>query len=342
LTARLDEVAPEGWDERLERLGLADVYLRRTYVEASSLLDAGRPTLLHLEGGDGSVVFACIVREIAEEPGRRDVTTPYGYGGPVAAGAEPPLADFAAAYDAWCEEQGAVTTFVRFHPLFGNQDYAPPAFALDRIGDTLAWRLEGDLLARMHPKHRNVVRKAASAGLEVFVHEAPGDLAAFASLYEDTMRRRGAHDYYLFASAYWERLTTELRDAVVRVDATHDGELLASALCLANPAKPRWLHYHLAATSELARTTGASNLVLFEAARWAQGRGFTAFHLGGGVGGREDSLFTFKLRFDPSGRRQNFLGKAVHDPAAYRELAGGTAVDGFFPAYRAPRAAAAE
>jgi hypothetical protein len=59
------------------------------------------------------------------------------------------------------------------------------------------------------------------------------------------------------------------------------------------------------------------------------------FHLGGGVGGRSDSLFEFKLRFDPGAEREFAIGKAIHDESAYRELAGpGADLPGFFPAYR--------
>ena len=59
------------------------------------------------------------------------------------------------------------------------------------------------------------------------------------------------------------------------------------------------------------------------------------FHLGGGADGR-DSLFAFKERFSPEGRREFWVGKLVHDDEAYRRLSGGDEIDynGFFPAYR--------
>ena len=55
--------------------------------------------------------------------------------------------------------------------------------------------------------------------------------------------------------------------------------------------------------------------------------------------GRADSLYEFKLRFAPEGRAGAWIGKAVHDTAAYLARAGADAVDwdGFFPAYREPR-----
>ena len=300
------EVPPAEWDA-LE----LDAYYRRPYVEAAALLDPGRPFLLEHEGA----YFAGIERE---EP--CDVVTPYGYGGPTADG-------FWDAYETWARERGAVTTFVRFHPLLGNQRGA--RIHVDELAPTVAWRLEPerDLLAGLHFKHRNKVSKAQNAGATVTQHEGLGE---FVPLYEDTMRRVDADAFYFFEPAYWERLAGL---PLARFDAEIGGELVASALCLATPP---WLHYHLSGTTDSGRSTGASTLVLLEAARWAQANGYDRFHLGGGLGGKQDSLHHFKARFDPEGLVPAAVGKAIHDEDAYRRLSGGEpSYDGFFPAYRA-------
>jgi hypothetical protein len=103
--------------------------------------------------------------------------------------------------------------------------------------------------------------------------------------------------------------------------------------------EPPWLHYHLGGSVEGAGRSGASHLALFRLAEWGQERGYSVLHLGGGVGGRDDSLLAYKLRFAPDGLLPAAVGKALHDPAAYAELTGSPDVDwaGFFPAYRAPR-----
>ena len=302
------ELDPAAWDA-LE----LDAYYRRPYVEAAALLDKGRPFLLEHDGAR----FAGIERD---EP--RDVVTPYGYGGPTADG-------FWDAYEEWARERGVVTTFVRFHPLYGNQRGAP--IHVDELAPTVAWRVDPDrdLLAGLHFKHRNKVTKAENAGATVTQHDGLGE---FVPLYEDTMRRVNAADFYFFEPAYWGRLG-EL--PLVRFDAGIDGEVVASALCLATPP---WLHYHLSGTTDAGRTTGSSTLVLLEAARWAQANGYERFHLGGGLGGNEDSLHHFKARFDPEGLVPAAVGKAIHDEDAYRRLSGGSEVvfEGFFPAYRRP------
>jgi len=319
----VNEVPAADWDALLAELGCADPYLLRAYVEASAVLDRGEPALLR----HGSAVMACIVRPI---PGSEshDVITPYGYGGPVGEG----LGEFYAVYERWCRERSIVSTFIRFHPLFENHRHAGPCIRAAYGSPTIGWPLEGDLLAGMHGKHRNTVRKAHKAGVTVEAAVAPEDLAAFVSLYEVTMRRQEAPGYYLFSEAYWAKLG-ELGDRLVRFDAVHGGAVVASALCLRGS---RWLHYHLGATAGAARDLGASNLLLYEAALWGQAQGLETFHLGGGAGGRE-SLFAFKHRFSPEGVREFWTGKAVHDEGAYLALSGATEIDyeGFFPAYRA-------
>ena len=318
------QVPAGDWDPLLERLGFADAYYLHAYLETACLLDEGRPVLLH----DGDSVFPFVLRDV---PGTdlRDVTTPYGYGGPLG---EPGFYD---AYDEWCRANGVVTTFLRFHPVFANQRLAPPRTHLEELGTTIEWTFEpdDDLMAGMHPKHRNKVRKARKAGLETSVEEAPGDLSEFVALYDATMARLAAGDFYFFPAEYWRRLEGDRH--IVRVDARFGDELAASGLFLSS--RP-WLHYHVSGTTERGRDAAAANLVVFEAGCWGQANGFRSFHLGGGLRSGRDSLYDFKVRFAPDGEREAYEAKLVHDPDAYRQLGGDPDdLSGFFPAYRRGR-----
>ena len=74
---------------------------------------------------------------------------------------------------------------------------------------------------------------------------------------------------------------------------------------------------------------------------WARQRGNDVLHLGGGVGGRADSLFQFKAGFSP--RRHAFhTWRVIVDPDQYEALCarrpGSENADDatdFFPRYRA-------
>lgn len=331
----LREVAPQDWDGLLDRIGVEDIYLRRGYLESASLLGQGRPVYLHLSGAEGDVVFPCLVREAPR--GFADVGTPMGYGGPVATGPEAPVPEFFEAYERWCGEHRVVATFARFHPVLENHRLAEGRWQLEHIGHSIGWRIEErdveELVAGMDSHHRRVVRKARGSGIDVTVDLSPDSLDGFVSLYEDTMRRRNASPFYFFPEAYWHHLATELRSALVRADARVEGELVASIVCL---AAPPLLHYHLGASSERGQAVGANHLLFLATAAWAGEHRFARFHLGGGVGGFEDSLYEFKRRFDPGGGLPAYLGKAVHDEPEYGRLAGVEEIDyaGYFPAYR--------
>jgi hypothetical protein len=183
----------------------------------------------------------------------------------------------------------------------------------------------------MHKHHRRIVRRALAGGCTVSVTVAPDDLGAFVDAYEQTMRRADAAPFYFFPPEYWTALQRGVR--LVRVDVERDGELLASVLGM---GEPPWLHYHLGGSTEAGRGSGASHVALLGLAEYGAAHGFALLHLGGGVGGRADSLLEYKRRFFPDGVVGAVIGKAVHDERAYLALTGADAVDwdAFFPAYR--------
>lgn len=327
------EVAPAEWDEVLREHGLNDVYASYGYVSASCLVEPGEPRLLELRDPDGSIFFPLIFRDIPGTSGLHDVTTPYGYGGPLPAGSAPPWARFYEAFQDWCTRENVVSTFVRFHPRYANEAEAA-GMEIRALSGVIGWRVDPgrDLMAGMHPHHRRLVRKATNAGIRPRVTQGPLELDRFRQLYETTMRRLDASSFYFFDDAYWASVSRDLGDRLVLVESELDGEVVAAALCLGSAP---WLHYHLGASDETGRANGANHLSLFGAARWAQANGCTTLNLGGGVGGQDDPLFAFKTRFDPGGVLPCFIGGQINDPLAYRRLTGSEADATFFPAYRA-------
>ena len=326
----LREVEPDAWDGLLAAAGVADAYLRRGAVDASCLLEGAEATFLSFRD---EVFLPALVREIPGSDGLRDVSAPYAYGGPIAAGGDPPIEEFWAAYEDWCRR---ALGRLDVHPL-PSAAREPAVRAAGGEGGAArgraVWRLEGDLFAGMHRSHRNKCRKARAGGVEVAVERAPATLDGFLELYEETMRRQHASDFHWFGRDYWETLSAGLGDGFVRLDATLEGELVASEVCVAGGP---WIHYHMGVTSDEGRALGAANLLVYETAAWAQANGFEELSLGGGLGGREDSLWEFKHRFADEMNREFWIGKLVDDEDAYRGLGGDPAAGGYFPAYRAP------
>jgi hypothetical protein len=327
---------PAEWDALVTRLGGADTYLSAAYHAVSALLEptGTRPVLLHHRSDRGELALPLLLRPLAA--GGWDATSAYGYGGPVASG-EPDIAAFVAALDAWAVENAVVTTFLRLHPLLDNAHLVHATSGLVDAGSTVAWDISPgrDLEANLHPHHRRAVRRADRAGLATTVVRRPGSLEPFRELYAATMRRQQADPFFFFPTPYWDALVQEGRALQpVLVEGRLDGELVAALLCFEGGP---WLHYHLGASADAARAIGASNRLFLAAATWAQSRGMTRLHLGGGLGGAPDSpLFVFKHRFDPgSGPLPFHVAKLVHDRERYRELTGSDSTAGFFPPWRA-------
>jgi hypothetical protein len=324
------------WDDTITRIGGLDTYTSAAYHRASAQLEpAGAlPTLLVHAGFEGEAALPLLLRPLPGGQGW-DAVSAYGYGGPVAA-ADHDVAAFGAALDAWARENRVVATFLRLHPLLGNARLVPPTAELVEVGCTVAWdvRPGRDLQQFMHPHHRRAARRADRAGLDVTVHPGSPPLQEFRRLYEITMRRQQATPFYFFPEAYWDVLRTEGdRLGTVLIEGRLRGELVAALLCFVHGP---WLHYHLGASGDAARGIGASNRCFLAAAEWAQSRGMTRFHLGGGVGGDSDSpLFTFKRRYDTVSTPLPFsVAKFVHDWDRYRRLAGTESTAGYFPPWR--------
>jgi lipid II:glycine glycyltransferase (peptidoglycan interpeptide bridge formation enzyme) len=73
-------------------------------------------------------------------------------------------------------------------------------------------------------------------------------------------------------------------------------ELAAAGLFIATDGI---VQYHLGGTDERYLALAPSKLMLDFVWRWALEESQNVFHLGGGVGGAEDSLFLFKAGFSP-------------------------------------------
>ena len=79
-----------------------------------------------------------------------------------------------------------------------------------------------------------------------------------------------------------------------------------------------------------------SNLLLWKAAEWGNEMGWKTFHLGGGVGSLEDSLFKFKRAFYRGELCRYHIGKKIYDYTKYDELCkkSNNSNTGYFPEYR--------
>ena len=354
----------ESWLEPIRR----DIYHTAGYHAYAQGTGEGVPHLIVVGDRRRGLAWPYLLRDVTDVPGLggsgcRDVHSVYGYPGPLAWGCD---GDDDFVQMAWTEIQGvwreqrAVAAFTRFHPLLGNAELAR-AFRVPPIGEEPSdpvrpggWTVSVDLTIGYEAARaayardiRREVDQSRRAGLTVSVDEDWAELSTFARLYNDTMTRLGAAAFYFFDLDDFRRLRDSL-PGHVHLLVTRSGDQVASAGLFMD-----WgdiVEWYLVGTDAAFQALSPSKVLVDFAIGWAYERGHAVLHMGGGRGGRDDSLFWFKSRFSP--RRHEFhTGRWVLDPTRYQELTAArraalgpaaTQEPTFFPAYRASAVAPAD
>jgi hypothetical protein len=185
-------------------------------------------------------------------------------------------------------------------------------------------------------KGRKADLNVARRELELSWGSSEADLERFRAVYDETMTRIGARDYYLFPPDYYQALADGLGDRLGVALALRGEEVAGGALFMADQ---RFAHYHLSGTTDAGRELKAGTLLVHAGAVWGAERGCELLHLGGGTEGA-DSLYAFKRSFGGREFRYSFA-TLVADPDRYDALVARRAEEpepprqDFFPAYRA-------
>lgn len=323
-----------------------DFYHLPAYVELCAEHEGGEPFALLVRDGESVWLQPLLQRSLPpglDAPdGAHDVTSPYGYPGPLVRG-EPPFARAAAeAMAAYLAEEGCVSCFVRLHPLLNEGVVEHLPGVAQQHGETVVVDLSLDPdehWRQTRSGHRNEINKAIRKGHVARVTNEDAAFERFVLIYRETMKRVGAAAYYDFDDAYFGAMRDALGPRLALCVVEIDGEIAAGGLFTESC---RIVQYHLSGTDERFLRERPNKLMLHHVRRWAADRGNRWFHLGGGVGGGEDNLFRFKAGFS-SGRRAFYTWRLQTKPGAYRRLAAqrhadGACLDshGFFPDYRRP------
>lgn len=300
------------WDEVVGRSPNCDVYHRAAYILATAELEHSQAIGLIIPYESRQYLLPMLLRPISGPNGEPwlDASTPYGYGGVLCVNCGPGSCiapDLFHHLREWCCSRGLVSCVLRSHPLL-SQDwlFASPAdadfVAVTRRGQTASVPLQHWDDARQCPQQMSKGRRSdltfARRNLRVTLsvasdgREALESFRIFRELYESTMQRVEATEFFHFPWSYYEQLSALGADVSVAL-AWHDDRPVGGAVFMAGAD---YAHYHLSASNDTGQRFKASTLLVVEGAKWARGRGCRALHLGGGML-VNDSLMAFKRSF---------------------------------------------
>ena len=331
------------WDATVRSFEEHDVYYLNGYVKAFHIHGDGDPYLLYYSADSLRAIYVYMRRKTALK-GVYDSVTPYGYGGVLFEGntSEENKATFWKEYLAAMEQEHIVDNFVRYHPVLKNAGPMKSISNVIDLGKTVAFDLSSPELIwdNIISKNRNMIRKAEKNGIEIRHSKELELFANFKRIYNATMDKDHAEEYYYFGDAFYESIHNDLRDNYEMFYAVLDGKIIAMSIML---FCNKQMHYHLSGSMMEYRNLAPSNLLLYKAALWGCEHGYKTLHLGGGVGSGEDNLYKFKAAFNKNSDYQFSIGKQIFDQAKYDELVEKRRKDDssfddeskFFPLYRA-------
>ena len=338
-----DITQSEQWDAIVRSFADWDVYYLSGYVKAFQIHGDGDPYLLYYQDNGLRAIYVYMRRETAL-PGVYDSVTPYGYGGVLFEGdcSDENRKAFWAEYVAKMHNEHIVADFVRYHPVLRNADKMKDVSDVTDLGHTIAMDLTSpdDIWGKIVSKNRNMIRKAEKNGVAFFHGKGMELINEFMEIYNATMRKKNADEYYFFKRPFYESIDRDLNDNYEIFYAMYQGRPIAMSIMIFANGR---LNYHLSGSDIEYRKLAPSNSLLYNAALWGCEHGFKTFHLGGGVGSVEDGLYRFKAGFNRNSDYQFSIGKQVFDWDLYDELVrirkesdpGFDASSTFFPLYRA-------
>lgn len=331
------------WDETVKGFVKYDVYYLSGYVRAFMIHGDGEPQLLYYEAGGLKAIYVYMKRKTDLE-GYYDSVTPYGYGGVLFEGdmSEENKETFWREYFSVMEQEHIVDNFVRYHPVLKNAEPMKSISNVIDLGKTIAFDLSSPdvIWENIISKNRNMIRKAEKNGIEIRHGKDLTLFEDFRRIYNATMEKDNAEEYYFFGEKFYESVHKDLHDNYEMFYAVLNGEIIAMSIMLfANDQ----MHYHLSGSMIEYRNLAPSNLLLYKAALWGCEQGYKTFHLGGGVGSGEDNLYKFKSAFNRNSDYQFSIGKQIFDEEKYNQLvemrkesdATFDETSQFFPLYRA-------
>ncbi len=278
-----------------------------------------------------------------------DVVSPYGYPGILlnqAAVSDPEFVKSALnQLISALHDKQVCSVFLRLHPILNqglNEIYSSEICPI--TGETVSVNLklsEIEIWSQTRSDHRKDINRLKRDGLIAKIVPFEPYINEFIEIYEETMKRVGAAEFYYFGYDFFSKLL-KLGERLHLGIVESDGEVACA--CLITECCGIVQTYLGGTKKQFLKQ--APDKLLFDFIRfWAKERNNEVFHLGGGAGSSKDGVYNFKAGF--SKQRHDFLTlRLITDERKYRHLVKlranvlGTETEEllqskFFPAYRA-------
>ena len=286
------------WNFYIENATYRDFYHTSQY---HTLQNSGEPFLFVYEKNGVFIVFPLLKRRI-EQTDYVDFTSVYGYSGPIsnkefAQLDSDLLDDFKTQFLSFIDAENCVSIFARLNP-FANQQLLLEKFGgVHENGKTVYMDLTvplEDQRSRYEKRLRRRIKQLRRKDYRIIEATNSEEVQLFIQLYYENMDRVNASEHYYFDKEYFLNLLDKEK-FLSRLLLIFEEEILICGAVVIN--SDSIIRNHLSATNVDYLKESPSKLLTDEISLIGRELGLKYFHLGGGVGGKEDSLFYYKSSF---------------------------------------------
>jgi len=296
---------------------LKDIYYQDEYI---NLYLKENEELFKFEYTDGNNIFVnkTIKRpidkigDIVVTDGYYDLETAYGYGGFYTNSDDESFISTAMkAYEKKCLEENIIAEFIRFHP-FNNFPILNSNFLDFNIEDrnTVIKKVDIDIMSSYASKVRNTIKRS----IEKIIIKQSNNIEKFQELYNATMQKNSASDFYYFLKKYYEELM-KIKN-IEFYECSYNGEIIAMGFFMFGNDIA---HYHLSANTDTSYKLNTNYALLHHLFEIAKTKGMKYFLLGGGTTlDIDDSLLKFKQKFSKETKPFYISGK-IYNQEVYKK-----------------------
>ena len=311
------------WHELVSSFTYKDFYHSWDFHAISEKNGEGSPVMLfRCFDEQTAIALPFLVREeVFAEQRVKDATSVYGYSGPLVQGilTDEHIQIWATEVLAWLKDEDVLTFFSRLNPLIDTLSVSQALGEVVPCGQTVPIDLSLPLdMQRQHYRSssKRHINRLTKMGAKCVPGHSSADIDAFMNIYKTTMDRLAAAPYYYFDRSYYELLLAATDFDARLYLVVLDKKVIATGIFVFDTDI---VQYHLGGTNpDFYNLTPIK--FMFDTVRLdANKQGMKWFHLGGGAGSKEDSLYHFKSGFSRISKRFSVL-KVVTDSARYNKI----------------------
>jgi len=297
-----------------------DIYYSKEYL---SLYLKDNEEIFEFEYKEGHHLFynIAIKRPITKigdkkiDDGYFDLETAYGYGGFYTNTKDEVFISKALSeYEAKCKNEKIIAEFIRFHtfnefPISHSNYFDMNIYDRDVVYVDLTLSRD-ESWKNYSTKTRNILRKCERE-LTFVISD---DIKKFIELYEKTMDKNNANEFYYFPKSYFEKLMKNKDIELYEIQK--EGVVISSAFFMFSD---EFGHYHLSANNYEMRQYNANYFILDKIFDVAKEKQKKYFILGGGTTSfKDDSLLKFKQKFSKE-RKPFYISGKIFNQEKYDE-----------------------